>query len=348
MVSNTRVDNPVKKEGIKKQKKKEKPNPSVNNSLKKDVEIEVPIAAVNFKKDVTNEDETIPEELSEKYPVLKDEALIKKFQSVKVNNNQKGRIRQVLKDQLKDTSDNVLPDVIHSRIQGIIKDSKDLTEPELRKIRILYNMLKTAVQTTKPDDGKIKKKSKNKRNKNKKSEPKDESESGVQTETQTVEKLKSTDSSKDTDSKAAQENKNKPKGPKRYVVFVGNLPPQIEKETIMTHFKDLADQIVSVRIPKQEEGKKSSIAYVELKSEHSYELALSKHHSMLGTKRINVLYTTQKNSKISKTEAKSKSAKLIALQKSGKLAGSVAMNKKRSHRRNKAKRAQAKLQTSAK
>lgn len=35
-----------------------------------------------------------------------------------------------------------------------------------------------------------------------------------------------------------------------------------------------------------------------------FQLALSKHHTMLDNRRINVLYSTQQNSKITKTEAK--------------------------------------------
>lgn len=42
----------------------------------------------------------------------------------------------------------------------------------------------------------------------------------------------------------------------------------------MEHFSDLKDHIVDVRIPKVVEGKKSAIAYVELKNEPSYEVSL--------------------------------------------------------------------------
>lgn len=60
-----------------------------------------------------------------------------------------GRIRQVLRDNLKGTADILLPDVIHNRIQSVLKSSTNLNDTDLRKIRILYNMLKTAVKAEK-------------------------------------------------------------------------------------------------------------------------------------------------------------------------------------------------------
>ncbi|XP_045526915.1 uncharacterized protein LOC123715714 [Pieris brassicae] len=267
-----------------------------------------------------------PEEINKQYPILNDSDLVKKFLAVPMTNNQKGRIRQMIRDSLKGTTENPVPDVIYGKMQSLIKSSKELTEAELRKIRILFNMLKTSLQHG-IEEKKVKKE-----------KPKDKTVTLSKKDT-TIEREQLNENR---DKSMTAKKEQKVKGPKRYVVFVGNLPVDIEKETILQHFADLADNIVDVRLPKQEEGKKSSIAYVELKDDHSYELALSKHHSMLDNKRINVLYTTQKNSKISKSEAKSTSAKLVALQKSGKLIGSVPLNRKRSHRRNKAKRARAK------
>ncbi|XP_022130806.2 uncharacterized protein LOC111004204 [Pieris rapae] len=288
----------------------------------------------NLSKDVEKNKNKVkvilsPEEINKQYPILNNSELVKKFLDVPMTNNQKGRIRQMIRDSLKGTTENPLPDVIHGKMQSLIKSSKELTEAELRKIRILFNMLKTSLQHG-IEEKKLKKE-----------KPKDKtvelSKEKIQNTTSEKEQLNENE-----DKSMTAKREQKVKGPKRYVVFVGNLPVDIEKETILQHFADLGDKIVDVRLPKQEEGKKSSIAYVELKDDHSYELALSKHHSMLDNKRINVLYTTQKNSKISKSEAKSTSAKLVALQKSGKLIGSVPLNRKRSHRRNKAKRARAK------
>ncbi|KAG6447304.1 hypothetical protein O3G_MSEX004834 [Manduca sexta] len=267
---------------------------------------------VKQKKNATKitDDIKTMEDAFKKYPVLQDNELISKFRKVPLNNNQK--------------------DIIHGKIQAILKRSKDLTDSEIRRVRILYNMLTTSVQKviqksdTESESVEPKTVSKEKKKKEKKVKVKVEG---------------------DLDEKENKEKKeqlvNKPRGPKRYVVFVGNLPLDIDKEKIMDHFSEINEQIKDVRLPKPLEGRKSAIAFIELSNEPSYEIALSKHHSMMGNKRINVLYTAQQNSKISKAEAKSKSAKLIALQKSGKLLGSVPLNKKRSQRRKKMKAAQA-------
>ncbi|XP_050358912.1 nucleolin-like [Nymphalis io] len=282
-----------------------------------------------------NEQNVISEELAEKYPVLKNEDLVKKFLGVAMTNNQKGRIRQQLRDNLKGTSEVLLPEVIHSRIQAIVKDIIKLTDSELRKIRILYNMLKMSI-LSESTSSKVEKKKKRKKNKKPKVE--------VNVDADKKDIKGATDNNDKPIVKVEKVESKKTKGPKRYVVFVGNLPLDIDREKLTHHFYEIREHIVDVRIPKPAEGKKSSIAYVELKNEPSFELALSKHHSMLENRRINVLYTTQQNSKITKTEAKSKSAKIVALQKSGKLMGSISLNKKRSHRRMKAKMAKAQLE----
>ncbi|CAH0716940.1 unnamed protein product, partial [Brenthis ino] len=294
------------------------------------------------------------EELAEKYPILKNKDLVTKFLAVSITNNQKGRIRQQFRDNLKGTSESILPDVIHNKIKSIVKDTESLSDSELRKIRILYNMLKLA--TTKESSG-LSKVTKNKMHK-KNNKGKNNSENGTgeakengvekddskkENENKKKNPKKAVKNEKDGETKSDEkkQNENKVKGPKRYVAFVGNLPLDIDTEKIMKHFSELKDHIVDVRIPNAKEGKKSAIAYVELKNEPSYELALSKHHSMLNNRRINVLYSAQQNTKLSKTEVKGKAAKMVALQKSGKLAGSVPLNKKRSQRRAKAKKAQA-------
>nr|XP_034838620.1 uncharacterized protein LOC117994772 [Maniola hyperantus] len=343
------VANPVKAAIAKKRKRKPKLNrnksknkitkvePSVTSDDKLTLDVSKVETKVENEIKAPSEDKKVtpsvsPEQFAERFPIFNDKGLIQKFLSVNMTNNQKGRIRQTLRDSLKGTSDQLLPDVIHNRVQAIVKDTTALTDAELRKIRILYNMLKTTVETQSTDE-KLKK---NKKGKNKKKKDKgDKSEKEEEEE----------DDKKDI--KIVKDKKqDKTKGPKRYVVFLGNLPLDIDKERITQHFKDFKEYIVDVRIPKQEPNKKSSIAYVELKNELCYELVLSKHHTMLENRRINVLYTTLKNSKVSKTEAKGKAAKLVALQKSGQLAGSIPLNKKRSQRRMKAKQAKAKLEAS--
>ncbi|CAH2056375.1 unnamed protein product, partial [Iphiclides podalirius] len=301
----------VSKEGCKGEIKDEK---SEQNTLN-------PITELVIKKSKSSED-------TNKYPILDDKNFILKIHSVPLTNNQKGRIRQVLKDSLRGTSDFLLPDIIHNKIQTILKSSENFTDSDLRKMRILFNMLKTALQNK---DLEIKPR---KENGSKELQKKVKVKEGLNVKKEVNIHLESNQKEK--------KDVPKKKGPKRYVVFVGNLPMDIDKEKIMQHFADFKNFIKDVRLPKQKKGK-SAIAYVELENETIYELALSKHHSMLGNRRINVLYTAQKNGKITTTEAKSKTAKLLALQKSGKLIGSVPMNKKRSQRRLKMKQAQAKL-----
>ncbi|KAJ8707131.1 hypothetical protein PYW08_011265 [Mythimna loreyi] len=264
----------------------------------------------------------------DKYPILKDQDLVCKFLKVQMTNNQKGRIRQAVRESLQGTSSILEPEVIHSKIQSILRNSTNLTDSELRRIRILYNLLKTALKEQKSNNDNPKPK------KHEKTKKKMDGDTSKMKET--VKKAK-TEKSEKTEQKPPKE-----RGPKRYIVFLGNLPLDIDKDKIINHFSEMNEQIIDIRIPKLD-GKKSAIAYLELSNEPSYEFALSKHHSMLGSKRINVLYTAPKKGKITKDKAKAKSAKLIALQKSGKLVGSVPLAKKRSQRRLKMKQAQEKL-----
>ncbi|XP_063370846.1 uncharacterized protein LOC134659147 [Cydia amplana] len=312
-VSESNTNKPKNKRAKKNKAKKSGVNGNDEEVAKKAKISKVTESPVTVKGGLT-------EEMVAKYPVLKDEELVKRFLAVNMSNNQKGRVRVTLRDSLKGTSDAMLPDIIHTKMQAILK-LPEPTDSDLRKLRILYNMLKTAVKgkkfVKKEPVKKIQEVKKIKENKEA-----DKEENGAE------------------ESKKDKKQERKVKGPKRYVVFIGNLPLDISEDKISEHFSDLSSQIVGVRIPKPLESKKSAIAYLELRDEFSYELALSKHHSMLDKKRINVLYSTQQNSKITKTEAKGKAAKLVAMQKSGQLAGSTAQNKKRSARRKKMKLAQ--------
>ncbi|KAI5643709.1 RNA recognition motif domain-containing protein [Phthorimaea operculella] len=277
---------------------------------------------------------------TDKYPVLKDQALVQKFLKVDFTNNQKGRIRQVLKDILRGTSPTIMPEVINNKIQAILKSSENLTDTDLRKIRVLYNMLKKATEEPKKptsadeteeslvDESKIDKENSKKNKQDKKSKDKGEKDK----------------KGEEKDKKGEVKDKPKKKAPKRYVVFVGNLPLKVTRDQILSHFEDIREYIKDVRIPQVAEDKKSSYAYVEFDNAPVYEMALSKHHSMMGSKRINVLYTTHHNSKLTKTEAKAKSAKLVAMSKKGTLIGSVPLNRKRSARRAKARKFQKQAQ----
>ncbi|XP_068621999.1 uncharacterized protein PF3D7_1120000-like [Battus philenor] len=340
MVVNERMANSDKKKVIKKRKRKSNEVVKVDdipNDLGDKANKESKDTKENVKESIESEIKRKKlTEANHQYPILKDEQLVRKLQSVPMTNNQKGRIRQVLRDSLKGTSEILAPEVIHNRIQAILKGSEKHTDSDLRKMRILYNMLKTALKTDVTKSEKDIDKDKSKKVLKKKKKVK------LITDLKEEKDIVTNPIGEGT-KKQDNENVQKVKGPKRYVVFVGNLPLDIDKEKIKQHFSEIKDFIKDIRLPKQKEGKKSAIAYVEVENEMTYELALSKHHSMLGNKRINVLYTAQKNGKVSKTEAKSKSAKLVALQKSGKLIGSLPLKKKRSHRRMIMKQAQAKL-----
>ncbi|XP_026330600.1 uncharacterized protein LOC113238093, partial [Hyposmocoma kahamanoa] len=182
----------------------------------------------------------------DKYPVLKNQELVNKFMAVPMTNNQKGRIRQVLREIFKGTSETLLPDVINNRIQAILKSSPNLTDIDLRKIRILYNMLK------------------------KSTENKDYT---LEMEIDSNENEKKPKKRKKGAKKVNDDiKKDSPIGSKRYVLFIGNLPLAVTKEQILDHFWDLRDSVKDVRLPKRDSSKKTAIAYIELMNEPSYEV----------------------------------------------------------------------------
>lgn len=127
----------------------------------------------------------------------------------------------MIRDSLKGTSEVLLPEVIHNRIQAILKSSDVYTDSDLRKMRILYNMLKTAIKT------KTMVKTKTDKVKSKKGEIKKKKEKVSTDEAQKIDSLP-TEGIKN----IAKESVQKVKGPKRYVVFVGNLPLDIDKEKV--------------------------------------------------------------------------------------------------------------------
>ncbi|XP_026741961.1 nucleolar protein 6-like [Trichoplusia ni] len=317
-----------------KRKSRAKVTTSEPKNIKLNTSDALSITTLKPVKPVKDEKQAEFEEFSKRYPILKNQELVDRFLKVPMTNNQKGRIRQAVRDSLNGTSNVLVPEIIHSKIQSILRSSDNLTDSELRRIRILYNLLKTALKGEKVASETVKPKVEQVKSKRK-----------VEEDSPKVKEVV----------KKKKEEKHEPreqlvkrvKGPKRYVVFLGNLPLDIDKEKIMNHFSEMNEHIIDIRLPKNAENKKSAIAYLELSNEPSYEFALSKHHSMLGSKRINVLYTAPKKGKVSKANAKGKSAKLIALQKSGKLVGSLPLAKKRSQRRLKKKQAEAKLTANA-
>lgn len=90
-----------------------------------------------------------------------------------------------------------------------------MTDSQLRRIRILYNLLKTSLNGEKIAD---------------ETAPKPSPKAPKKT------KKKSDDASpeKDGTKKEKKDELKKVKGPKRYVVFLGNLPLDIDKEKVRT------------------------------------------------------------------------------------------------------------------
>lgn len=124
--------------------------------------------------------------------------------------------------------------------------------------------------------------------------------------------------------KPTNENAVKPKGPIRYVLFVGNLPFDVTQEEIAKHFEKVGE-IKDVRIPTERgTNKPRGFAYVEVANSEQYERALTLHHSQIKNRRINVMYTVggNKKSETAKKVIKSKNMSLKAARDRGLLAGS--------------------------
>nr|XP_022899671.1 nucleolin-like [Onthophagus taurus] len=129
-------------------------------------------------------------------------------------------------------------------------------------------------------------------------------------------------------------NKSQQKGKSRYVVFVGNLPYDIEKQQLMDHFEKVGE-IHDIRIVTDPKTKKpKGFAYVEVKNEDSYQKALGLHNTFINGRKINVQYTQggKKKGEDAKKEIKAKNMKLQAMRKEGKFGGKNP-SQKRSQRR---------------
>lgn len=80
--------------------------------------------------------------------------------------------------------------------------------------------------------------------------------------------------------------------PKKYVLFVGNLPYTVTREQVEEHFKKTGG-VKAVRIPKEKGTEKGKgFAYVEFNSHISHRIALRLHNTTLGGRRINVEFTS--------------------------------------------------------
>lgn len=79
--------------------------------------------------------------------------------------------------------------------------------------------------------------------------------------------------------------------PKKYVLFVSNLPYSVTKEQVEEHFKKTGG-VKAVRIPKEKGTEKSKgFACIEFNSHISHRIALRLHNTTLGGRKINVEFT---------------------------------------------------------
>ena len=125
-----------------------------------------------------------------------------------------GRIRQAVKESLQGSSSVLDPEIIHNKIQSILTNSSHLTDAELRRIRILYNLLKTSLKEQKlASQASVLKPIKS-------DKPKKKVEGDHSPKVK--EKVK----------KEKKDNEQKVRGPKRYVVFLGNLPLDVDKAKV--------------------------------------------------------------------------------------------------------------------
>lgn len=80
--------------------------------------------------------------------------------------------------------------------------------------------------------------------------------------------------------------------PKKYVLFVGNLPYSVTKEQVEDHFRKTGG-VKTVRLPKEKGTEKAKgFAYIEFNSHISHRIALRLHNTTLGGRKINVEFTS--------------------------------------------------------
>lgn len=97
------------------------------------------------------------------------------------------------------------------------------------------------------------------------------------------------DSVKDT----ANKEKGKPKHPKKFCLFVGNLPYEVKEDEVREHFKSLKDGIKAVRLMTDKKtGKGKGFCFVEVHTEVAYKAAMKMNKQKMGERVVRVEYTT--------------------------------------------------------
>jgi len=133
------------------------------------------------------------------------------------------------------------------------------------------------------------------------------------------------DNEKDTENKE----KGKPKHPKKFCVFVGNLPYDVKEEDVREHFKSLKDGIKAVRfMTDKKTGKGKGFGFLELANEDAYKGAMKMNKKKMGERVIRVEYTTpgKSDNKGRKKLIHNKTKKLLGQKKTTKGKG---FNKKK-------------------
>jgi len=132
------------------------------------------------------------------------------------------------------------------------------------------------------------------------------------------------------DEKAATNaQKAKPKHPKKFILFIGNLPYDVTKEQVGEHFKTVKDGIKDIRLSTDAKTKKGKgFAFVELLNDTAYQAALKMNKRKMGERVIRVEYTTpgKADSKNRKKFINKKTKKILGQKKQKKGKG---FNKKK-------------------
>jgi len=114
------------------------------------------------------------------------------------------------------------------------------------------------------------------------------------------------------------EQKVKSKHPKKFILFIGNLPYDVKKEQVREHFKSVKDGIKDIRLSTDEKtGKGRGFAFIELPDNTSYQAALKLNKRKMGERVIRVEYTTpgKSQNKSRKKFMNSKTKKLLGQKK---------------------------------
>eukprot|EP01130_Rhizamoeba_saxonica_P002662 TRINITY_DN12423_c0_g1_i1.p1 TRINITY_DN12423_c0_g1~~TRINITY_DN12423_c0_g1_i1.p1 ORF type:complete len:202 (+),score=53.32 TRINITY_DN12423_c0_g1_i1:17-622(+) len=80
--------------------------------------------------------------------------------------------------------------------------------------------------------------------------------------------------------------------PKRYLLFIGNLPYDITEEELFEHFEAFKANIIGIRIPYDQKLKRcKGFCFLEVTDPDTFNKALNYHHSLLRERKIRVQLT---------------------------------------------------------